>query len=219
MGLLVTTPEGGISKEEMEETAETIRRTLGEYSIEVEIGQIRPGPAVTLYGLVPGWVRRYKQVKQLDDQGRPILDASGKATVRQGGDQDEGQGRQHTLPGKGPLTRPEDASIRIETPVMGKSQVGIEVPNPEPELVTLRGVMESEEYRRLHATAHLPIALGKGSGGEAVVADLAKMPHLLIAGATGSGKSVCINTILAGLLMEKSPAEMRLLLIDQRGSR
>ena len=216
MGLLVTTPEGGISKEEMEETAETIRRTLGEYSIEVEIGQIRPGPAVTLYGLVPGWVRRYKQVKQLDDQGRPILDASGKATVRR--EETKTRVKVDSI-----LSREKDLSlalktpsIRIETPVMGKSQVGIEVPNPEPELVTLRGVMESEEYRRLHATAHLPIALGKGSGGEAVVADLAKMPHLLIAGATGSGKSVCINTILAGLLMEKSPAEMRLLLIDPK---
>jgi S-DNA-T family DNA segregation ATPase FtsK/SpoIIIE len=107
-------------------------------------------------------------------------------------------------------------SIRIETPAMGESLVGIEVPNPIPTLVTLRSVMESPEFERLHPEAMLPLSLGKGSGGESIVTDLAKMPHLLIAGATGSGKSVCINTIVSCLIMEKTPAEVRLLLVDPK---
>ena len=214
--LLMDAPEGGISQEEIEETAETIKRTLAEYSVEVEIGQTKPGPAVTLYGLIPGWVRRYKQVKVTDEQGRPKLDESGRPTVTRA--ETKTRVKVDTI-----LSREKDLalalktpSLRIETPVMGESLVGIEVPNPTPDLVTLRGVMESKEFQKLRAGAALPIALGKGSGGEAVVVDLAKAPHLLIAGSTGSGKSVCINTILSGLIMEKTPAEMRLLLVDPK---
>ena len=214
--LLVDAPEGGISQEEMADTAETIKRTLAEYSVEVEVGQIKPGPTVTLYGLVPGWVRRYKQVKVTDEQGRPKLDESGRPTVTRA--ETKTRVKVDTI-----LSREKDLalalktpSLRIETPVMGESLVGIEVPNPTPDLVTLRGVMESNEFQKLRADAALPIALGKGSGGEAVVVDLAKAPHLLIAGATGSGKSVCINTIVSCLIMEKTPAEMRLLLVDPK---
>ena len=76
--LLVDAPEGGITQAEMNETAEIIRKTLSEYGVEVQIGQMRPGPAVTMYGLIPGWVRRYKQMKQTDELGRPVLDESGK---------------------------------------------------------------------------------------------------------------------------------------------
>ena len=107
-------------------------------------------------------------------------------------------------------------SIRIETPAMGKALVGIEVPNPNPTRVSLRSVMESQNYIKLRKKAKLPIALGKGSGGDAVVIDLASMPHLLVAGATGSGKSVCINTHVSCLLMEKTPEEVRLLLVDPK---
>ena len=216
MDLLQDAPEGAISEEEIRSTAETIRRTLDEYGVEVEIGQVRPGPTVTMYGLVPGWVRKYKQTKQLDDQGMPVLDESGKQVVEQV--ETKTRVKVDTI-----LAREKDLalalkthSIRIETPVMGRSLVGIEVPNPEPSLVTLRGVMEGKEFRRLRGDALLPIALGKGSGGETVVLDLAKMPHLLIAGATGSGKSVCINAIISCLIMENSPAEMRLLLVDPK---
>ena len=100
---------------------------------------------------------------------------------------------------------------------MGKSLVGIEVPNPSPNLVTLRSVMEGSEFERMRGRGQLPVALGRGSGGETVVADLVKMPHLLIAGSTGSGKSACINAILSCLIMEKTPAEVRLLMIDRSG--
>ena len=214
--LLLSAPEGGISETEMHETAETIRQTLAEYDVEVNSGQIRPGPVVTMYGLTPGWIRRYKQVKQQDEHGRPILDESGKPVVTR--EETKTRVKVDNI-----LSREKDLalalktpSIRIETPAMGKSLVGIEVPNPNPSLVTLRSVMESQEFARLRARAHLPLALGKGTGGETVVTDLVKMPHLLIAGATGSGKSVCLNAVISCLIMEKSPADMRLLLIDPK---
>lgn len=213
---LVDTPEGGISQEQMAETAETVRRTLADYSVDVEIGQTRPGPTVTMYGLIPGWIRKYKQVKVTDEDGNPKLNEEGKPIVSRV--ETKTRVKVDSI-----LSREKDLalalgtpSIRIETPVMGKSLVGIEVPNPTPNLVTLRGVMESKEFKKLRSTAKLPIALGKGSGGETVVIDLAKMPHLLVAGATGSGKSVCLNTIISCLLMEKTPAEMRLLLVDPK---
>src|SRR5690606_28979087 len=99
-------------------------------------------------------------------------------------------------------------SVRIEAPVPGKAVVGIEVPNPVPSVVALRSILESQQFTRLRARSKLAIALGKGVSGEPVAADLTRMPHLLIAGATGSGKSVCINTIVASLLMFASPDEV-----------
>ena len=100
------------------------------------------------------------------------------------------------------------------TPVPGKGTIGIEVPNAETEAVYVRSVLESPAFANTKAS--LPMALGKGIAGEPIVADLAKMPHLLIAGATGSGKSVCINTILTSLIFKKTPMELRLLMIDPK---
>ncbi len=216
LDLLLDIEEGGITQEQMLGTAASIKRTLSEYGVEVEIGQIQPGPTVTMYGLIPGWVRRTRQVKALDPNGRPILDEAGKPIVRQ-------EVTKMRVKVDSILSREKDLalalktpSIRIETPVMGKSQIGIEVPNPTPSLVTLRSVMKTQEFSKFDQKAALPVALGKGSGGETVVIDLAKMPHLLIAGATGSGKSVCLNAIVSCLIMEKTPAELRLLLIDPK---
>src|SRR5690606_10196645 len=100
-------------------------------------------------------------------------------------------------------------SLRIEAPVPGRAIVGIEVPNDTATVVTLRGVMETKEFRDLARKSRLAVALGKGVAGAPVVADLAKMPHLLIAGATGSGKSVCMNAIIAGIMMNATPDEVR----------
>jgi len=105
-------------------------------------------------------------------------------------------------------------SIRIEAPVPGKPVVGIEIPNGTTALVTLREILESGAYARM--TSPLKIALGKDVAGDPVTADLAKMPHLLIAGATGSGKSVCLNSLIAGLLFHNSPDRLRLLMIDPK---
>ena len=95
------------------------------------------------------------------------------------------------------------ATVRIQAPVPGKSFMGIEVPNPKTSLVGLREVMESAKFKGIRST--LRIALGKDVSGQPVVADLAAMPHLLIAGTTGSGKSVCVNSILACLLLDNYP--------------
>ena len=108
----------------------------------------------------------------------------------------------------------EVKSVRIEAPIPGKSLVGVEVPNRERATVTLREVLESEPMRK--ANKPLVVALGKDIAGTPIVCDLAKMPHLLIAGATGSGKSVCINTIINSLLYRCTPKEVRLILVDPK---
>ena len=216
MELLNNAPERTISEEDIQETADTIRETLAEYGIEVEIGGVKPGPTVTMYGLVPGWIRKYKQTRQMDDTGRPILDESGKQIVKQVESKTRVKVDAILAREKDLALALKTQSIRIETPAMGKSLVGIEVPNPTPSLVTLRGIMASSVFKKMSTKAHLPIALGKGSGGETVTFDLAKMPHLLIAGATGSGKSVCINAIVSCLIKEKSPSDLRLLLVDPK---
>ena len=105
-------------------------------------------------------------------------------------------------------------SLRIVAPIPGKAAVGIEVPNPMPRMVHIRELIEGGEYHR--GTRVLPIALGKNLEGDAVVADLAKMPHLLIAGVTGSGKSVCINTIITSLLYTHPPERLKLLMVDPK---
>ena len=104
--------------------------------------------------------------------------------------------------------------VRIEAPIPGKSAVGIEVPNKELNAVFLREVLESNEFKS--GNQNLSFALGKGIDGNCVVTDLSKMPHLLIAGATGSGKSVCINTLIISLLYKYSPSEVRLLMVDPK---
>ncbi len=106
-------------------------------------------------------------------------------------------------------------SIRV-APIPGKGAVGVEVPNPVARMVTLRELLESPEWERARSRAVLPIALGRDLEGKPVVADLAKMPHLLIAGATGSGKSVAINTIVSGLVYRYAPADLRFLMIDPK---
>ena len=216
MEMLENVQDRGVPEDQIRQTAETIRQTLADYDIEVEIGNIKYGPTVTMYGIIPGWVRRYKQVKLEDEFGNPIRDQNGKQIVKR-------QEQKTRVKVGSILSREQDLSLalrtpslRIETPVMGKAQVGIEIPNQEPAPVTLRSIMESKEYQKLRKDADLPVALGKGTGGENIALDLAKMPHLLIAGATGSGKSVALNAIVAGLLMERSPAELRMLLVDPK---
>jgi len=105
-------------------------------------------------------------------------------------------------------------SIRIVAPIPGKAAVGVEVPNPTARMVTLRELVETGEWDRTRGT--LPIALGRDLEGKPIIADLAKMPHLLIAGATGSGKSVCINTIITSLVYRYTPRELRMLMIDPK---
>ncbi len=106
------------------------------------------------------------------------------------------------------------SDIRIEAPIPGKAAVGIEVPNKENTTVMLRDLLESQEFK--NSTSKITFAVGKDIGGKTVVADIAKMPHLLIAGATGSGKSVCINTMIISILYKATPEEVRLIMIDPK---
>ena len=106
------------------------------------------------------------------------------------------------------------ADIRIEAPIPGKSAIGIEVPNKESSTVALRDLLESDEFKS--HKSNLAFAVGKDIGGNTVVADIAKMPHLLIAGATGSGKSVCINTLIMSILYKAKPEDVKLIMIDPK---
>jgi S-DNA-T family DNA segregation ATPase FtsK/SpoIIIE len=105
-------------------------------------------------------------------------------------------------------------TIRIVAPIPGKGAVGVEIPNPQPEIVNLREMLEAPNFRR--AKGELPLALGKDLNGKPYVAALEKMPHLLIAGATGAGKSVCLNTIVTSLVYRHTPETLRLLMIDPK---
>ncbi len=106
------------------------------------------------------------------------------------------------------------SGVRIEAPIPGKAAIGIEVPNKEVNMVLVRDVLESAEFSQ--HPSKLSFAIGKDISGECVIADIAKMPHLLIAGATGSGKSVCINSLIISLLYKASPDEVKLLMIDPK---
>ncbi len=105
-------------------------------------------------------------------------------------------------------------TIRIEAPIPGKQAVGIEVPNKEKEMVPLRDVIESEEFQ--NNKSKLTIALGKDVAGSVALADISKMPHVLIAGSTGSGKSVCINTIITSIIYNAKPSEVKLVMVDPK---
>ncbi|MDQ3995925.1 MAG: DNA translocase FtsK 4TM domain-containing protein [Gemmatimonadota bacterium] len=105
-------------------------------------------------------------------------------------------------------------SIRVVAPIPGRGAVGVEVPNPNAEIVAFRELIETRDFQG--ARAALPIALGKDLEGKPVIADLAKMPHLLIAGATGSGKSVCVNTIITSLVYRHTPRTLRFLMVDPK---
>ncbi len=106
------------------------------------------------------------------------------------------------------------ADIRIEAPIPGKSAVGIEVPNKETSMVSLRELLESKEFK--NAESNLSFAVGKNIGGDVIVTDIGKMPHVLIAGATGSGKSVCINTLIMSLIYKSSPEDVQLIMVDPK---
>ena len=105
-------------------------------------------------------------------------------------------------------------SIRIEAPIPGKQAVGIEIPNKENEIVHLRDILETDKF--IDAKSKLTIALGKDVAGEAVMADIGKMPHVLIAGSTGSGKSVCINTIITSIIYKAKPSEVKFVMVDPK---
>jgi len=197
--------------------AQLIVDTLASFGVDASVVEINEGPAVTQFGVEPGWEVKYKEVAVKDPDGKPVLGADGRPVKER-----VETGRTRVRVNKITALQSDLAlalaapSLRIEAPVPGRAIVGIEVPNETATVVTLRNVMESSQYRELSQRSKLAISLGKGVSGVPVVADLAKMPHLLIAGATGSGKSVCLNAIVTNLVTNATPDEVRFIMIDPK---
>jgi S-DNA-T family DNA segregation ATPase FtsK/SpoIIIE len=189
--------------------AQLIEEALSSYGVEARVVQINAGPTVTQFGIEPGWDRRLKDVKEKDKDGRIIITKKEVSRTRVKVERITSLANDLALA----LASP---SIRIEAPVPGKSIVGIEVPNATSGVVSLRGVIETNAFQKILSRSSLALALGKGAGGEAIAGDLDKMPHLLIAGATGSGKTVCLNAIICCLLLDNTPNDIKLIMIDPK---
>jgi S-DNA-T family DNA segregation ATPase FtsK/SpoIIIE len=171
------------------EIARLLEDTLASFGAPGHVVDIKHGPTVTQYGIEPDFLEtRQGKTRVRVSKISALADDLALA-----------------------LAAP---SIRIQAPVPGKSFVGIEVPNRETSRVTLMEVIESAQFKRLQS--RLRFALGKDVSGKPNTVDLARMPHLLIAGTTGAGKSVCVNSILSSLLLYNTPAELRLVLVDPK---
>ncbi len=191
--------------------AKIIQDTLRSFRVEAEVRpeDISIGPTVIRFGIRPTGKPEMRQ----DAQGRymPLRDASGNIVYESRTRVSRIMALQNDL-----ALVLEAKSIRMEAPVPGRPYVGVEIPNKNSRLVTLREVLESKEYQAAKVKSKLAVALGKDVAGAVRVGDLARMPHLLIAGATGAGKSVCINTIIASILTQATPDDVRLLMIDPK---
>ncbi len=164
----------------LRQNAKLLETTLGEFGVKGVIDQIRPGPVVTLYELVPAaGVKSSRVIALADDIARSMSARSARVSV-----------------------------------VQGRNAIGIELPNAKRETVYLRDLLSSSEYEKAGQT--LPLALGETIGGEPYIADLAKMPHLLIAGTTGSGKSVGVNAMILSILYKLPPDQCRFIMIDPK---
>ena len=170
--------------------ATLIEETLLAFGAPAKVVEVNRGPTITQFGVEPDFVegRGGRRIKVKVSKISALADDLALALAA--------------------------ASIRVEAPVPSKGYVGIEVPNTEISLVALRDVMEAEAFQKLHS--HLRIGLGQDVSGHAVSADLGAMPHLLIAGTTGSGKSVCVNAIIACLLLQNTPDDLRLVMVDPK---
>lgn len=198
-----------LDKEDIDQRARLIEEALASYGVEAKVVQVNTGPTVTQFGVEPGWAKKYKEVKEKGRDGsyEKRMEEVSRTRVR--------VERITSLANDLALALAAP-SIRIEAPVPGKPVVGIEVPNTVFGSVSLRSVIESAPFQKLLARTKLAIALGKGAGGETAAGDLTRMPHLLIAGATGSGKTVCLNSVVCCLLVHNSPDDVKFIMIDPK---
>ena len=176
------------------QTAGLIMKTLSEFGIPATVIGYRVGPAVTQFAVQPGFIKK-------------------------GSDEEDAQQMKVRVAQIASLEKDlalalSAERLRIEAPVPGKPYVGIEVPNARSSVVRMRPLLESEAFHKVGAP--LAIALGRDVSGQPVIADLSRMPHLLIAGATGSGKSVCITSLAACLAVNNTPEDLRLVMIDSK---
>jgi len=194
LDLLVPDADHDYGDADVRYRSQVIEETLASFDVPVKVIEVNQGPVVTQFGLEPLFTEHRLSSGEVRRRKVRVSKISALASD---------------------LALALAASpIRIEAPVPGRSIVGVEVPNSELALVGLRGVMESTAYKKKRS--RLKIALGRGVSGEPVVANLATMPHLLIAGATGSGKSVCINAITTCLAFNNRPEDLRLVMIDPK---
>jgi S-DNA-T family DNA segregation ATPase FtsK/SpoIIIE len=207
--ILDVSPEVAFTDADNIQRANLIEDALASYGVDSKVVQINAGPTVTQFGVEPGWDRKYKEIKERDKDGNVQVRMDEVSKTRVKVERITSLANDMALA----LAAP---SIRIEAPVPGKSIIGIEVPNTTSDMVSLRGVVETSPFQKSLAKSKLTLALGKGAGGEAVASDLIKMPHLLIAGATGSGKTVCLNTVICCILMHNTPNDVRFILIDPK---
>jgi S-DNA-T family DNA segregation ATPase FtsK/SpoIIIE len=194
LDLLDEGEEVGLSDEEVRRKSRIIVETLAQFGLPVQVVEVRRGPAVTQFGIAPGFTERPGP----DGQRRPH-----KVRVSQIAALADDLALALAAP-----------SLRVEAPVPGRSVVGIEVPNDRVSQVPLRSVMESDAFAAMDSP--LTVALGEDVAGTPVVADLSTMPHLLIAGTTGSGKSVCIKALATCLAMTNRPDQLRFVMIDPK---
>jgi S-DNA-T family DNA segregation ATPase FtsK/SpoIIIE len=193
--MLAIDDEPPMSLRDIRDKTRIIEETLLSLGVPVTVVEVNPGPVVTQFGLEPGYVERQDRngkVKRMKVQVAKIASLSNDIALALAA-----------------------SPIRIEAPVPGKGIVGIEVPNKEMSMVGLRSVMESDEFRQ-QGQHPLMVAFGRDVSGSPVADDLASLPHLLIAGATGSGKSVCINALIACLLCRNTPDNLRLVMVDPK---
>jgi len=207
--ILDRAPEVEFGQADNVQRARLIEEALASYGVEAKVVQINAGPTVTQFGVEPGWDRKMKEVKEKDRDGNVKVRLEEISKTRVKVERITSLANDLALA----LAAP---SIRIEAPVPGKSVVGVEVPNTISGLVSLRGVIETSAFQKITGKSKLGLALGKGAGGEAIAADLSRMPHLLIAGATGSGKTVCLNSIICCLLMNNTPSDVKLIMVDPK---
>jgi S-DNA-T family DNA segregation ATPase FtsK/SpoIIIE len=207
--ILEKSPEIVFNQSDNSRRARLIEEALESYGVEAKVVQINTGPTVTQFGVEPGWDRKMREFKEKDRDGHTRVRQEEISKTRVKVERINSLANDLALA----LAAP---TIRIEAPIPGQSLVGIEVPNTVSTSVTLRGVIETSAFQKMQAKSNLALALGKGAGGEAVTADLTRMPHLLIAGATGSGKTVCLNTIICSLILGNTPYDLRFVLIDPK---
>lgn len=178
------------------QTAGLIEKTLSEFGIPAKVVGFRIGPTVTQFAVQPGFIKKTGVTTEEDAQLMKVRVAQIAALQKD-------------------LALALSAErLRIEAPVPGRAYVGIEVPNLRSSIVRLRPLLSSDAYNKIGAP--LAIALGRDVSGQPLVADLSRMPHMLVAGQTGSGKSICIAAIAACLAMNNAPEDMRLVMIDAK---
>ena len=201
LDILAPTEEHSVEQAAIKEMSEEIKEALAEHGVYVEVEDVKAGPRVVRFGLVPGYMPQRSSKDGEAAKQRPSRVRVGDIAKRQ---------KDLALALKSPYIR------IIETPEPGEGLVGLEVPNPTPGKVLMRSIMDGPEFTKVEQKGGLPFALGQDAGGQSLALDLAAMPHILIAGATGSGKSVCINSLIASLLMTRPPDQLRMIMVDPK---